>query len=211
MTRGKAWLGGWRLVGLVAAGIGIMTLALAAGDGWSEDGIRLAIRATARTSLALFCATFAAAALARAWPNGVTLWLRANRRYLGLSFAVSHLWHAFAIVALARLFPETLMRLTSPATFAYGGLTYLFIALMAATSSDAAVRWLGPRRWRILHAVGAHAIWLNFVASEAKRLGVHPGYWAALGLLVAVMALRLAARRRAPAADGAVSPVQRSA
>lgn len=205
------WFAGWRLVGLVALAVAVMAIALAAAAGWGEGGIRLAIRATARTSLVLFCAAFAAAALARRWPSGVTRWLRANRRALGLSFAASHLWHAVAIVALAWLHPEALMRLTSPVTFIVGGVSYLFIALMAATSFDAAACWRGGRPWRILHAVGAHVVWLNFVGSEAKRLGVHPGYWAALALLLAVMALRLLAPRRAPVSAGGIGPVQRSA
>jgi hypothetical protein len=32
------------------------------------------------------------------WSSAITQWLRANRRYFGLSFAVSHAWHAIAII-----------------------------------------------------------------------------------------------------------------
>jgi methionine sulfoxide reductase heme-binding subunit len=72
-----------------------------------------------------------------------------------------------------------------------GGTTYRFIIAMTATSFDRSAAWLGPRGWRRLHGIGGHVIWLNFLASEAKRAPQDPRYWGFVALVLAVMALRL--------------------
>ena len=94
-------MSGWRLVGTLSLLLAAMTLSLAAGHGWDSEGVRLAIRATARTSLVLFALAFTASALAELIPSGATRWQRRNRRYLGVSFAVSHFIHLGAILILA--------------------------------------------------------------------------------------------------------------
>ena len=68
-------------------------------DGAGVEGVRLAIRLTARTSFFLFLLAFTAAPLSRLFPGPFTRWQRANRRYLGLAFASSHAVHAAAIAA----------------------------------------------------------------------------------------------------------------
>ena len=70
------------------------------------DALRSAIRVTARTSFALFLLTFLASSLATLVPTGRTKALLRERRFLGLSFAFSHLVHGVLILIYARLFPE---------------------------------------------------------------------------------------------------------
>jgi len=82
-----------------------MVGALLAATGWTEPGVRLVIRATARTSVALFLAAFLASTLRRRWPGPATSWLLQNRRYVGLGFAVSHLLHLLAILELYDVAP----------------------------------------------------------------------------------------------------------
>src|SRR5205085_987105 len=57
----------------------------------------------------------------------------ANRRQLGLGFAVSHTIHAAAITGFAWIDPEGFHAATSPGNFVTGGLAYVFIVLMAVT------------------------------------------------------------------------------
>ncbi len=95
--------------------------------GFEVDGVRMVIRFTARTSLVLFCLAFAAAALARLWPNAWTRWLRRNRRYLGVSFAASHAIHAVAIATFAVMDPAGYAAATSIASYIFGGIGYAFI------------------------------------------------------------------------------------
>jgi sulfoxide reductase heme-binding subunit YedZ len=185
------WLHGWRLTALIALLLSLMTVGIVGAHDFSVDGIRMAIRATARTSLLLFLPVFAASALVRLQPNDVTRWLHRNRRYLGVSFAASHILHAFAIISFAVADPVLFGSMTSAGTLVTGGLAYLFIIAMAATSFDGAVRWLGARNWRLLHWCGSWYIAISFIITNAKRTPGMPLYWLAVTLTTIVILLRL--------------------
>jgi sulfoxide reductase heme-binding subunit YedZ len=160
------------------------------------DGVRLVIRFTARTSLLLFCLAFSAAALAKLRPNAWTRWQRRNRRYLGVSFAVSHFIHLAAIVGLATLDRELFWKLTNTATIVLAGTAYLFIAAMTATSFDRTAAWLGPRKWRLLHLVGGWYIWISFATAIGKRVPLDRFYWPMAALVLAAAIVRLIAMSR---------------
>src|SRR5205807_1368458 len=118
-------------------------------------------------------------------------WQWQNRRYLGVSFAISHFVHAAAIAGFAQLDPMAFHQEASPGMFVLGGLAYLFIAALALTSFDRTAAWLGARAWRILHVAGTHYIWLSFVFTFGKRAAGNPAYWLPVAILFGVMALRL--------------------
>jgi len=94
---------GWKIVTSSAVTIGLLLLLIVITNGFNEPTMRLAIRITARTSCILFLAAFIAASFRRLNSSVFAKWLRANRRYLGLSMAVSHGFHAIAIISLAFL------------------------------------------------------------------------------------------------------------
>jgi methionine sulfoxide reductase heme-binding subunit len=197
---------GWPIVGWSALAIAAMTGAILAVAGPGEEGIRVVIRATARTSVVLFGLAFAASSLRRLWPNDVTRWLLANRRYLGVSFAVSHVTHLLALFALADWSLATFVTKAFPTTLVLGGIGYLFLAAMTATSFDRTAAWLGPRRWQRLHAIGGWYLWFIFFATLAPRVATSLAYALPVLWLLAVLALRLRARRaRVPA----FAPVRR--
>ena len=185
---------GWPIVGwatlAVLAIVGIV-LAVAGAD---ETGIRMGIRATARTSVTFFSLAFAASALRRRWPNAATGWLVQNRRQLGVSFAVSHLVHLLLILAMAGWTWEGFVAKTPAVTRVAGGIAYVFIALMTATSFDRTAAWLGPRRWRQLHATGAYYNWIIFAQSFFRLAFRSPIYWPFAAMLAGAMTVRLAAR-----------------
>ena len=131
-------MNGWRLVGLLSLSLTAMSLWLLADRAGDVEGIRLVIRATARTSLVLFVMAFTASALVELIPSDATRWQRRNRRYLGVSFAVSHFIHLAAILGLAALDRELFWKLTNITTIVLAGTAYLFIAAMTATSLIAA-------------------------------------------------------------------------
>lgn len=180
---------GWATLALVATGAAIF-----AAQGTGEPGLRAFIRATARTSLALFLLAFTASALRRAWPrSAATGWLLANRRHLGVSFAVSHLLHGAAIVALFDGFAGVVAH-TSTTTLALGGLGYVAVLALLATSFDATAAWLGPRRWRRLHTVGVWWLWAIFLATFVPAAVDHPARAPFAALVVVALAVRLAYR-----------------
>ena len=187
------WFEGWRLFALLTLILAGLCIWIASMRGFEVDGVRLVIRFTARTSLLFFCLAFSAAALARLWPNAWTRWLRRNRRYLGVTFAASHVIHAIAIACFAIMDPAGYAAATSAASYIFGGIGYAFIIAMAATSFDRSAAALGPRAWRILHLTGGYYLTFQFMVSFGKRIPDMPLYALFLVPLLIVMALRLIA------------------
>jgi len=205
--RGRAdAIGGLRLVGAISAVIAAATLIFAARDDFGEQGLRMALHFTARSSLILFLLAFSASSLARLWPGPGTQWLLRNRRYLGLSFAASHAIHAVAIVAFATTAPLAFRAATSLVTYIFGGIGYALIIALAATSFDRTAAMIGPGAWKTLHKTGGFYLWAQFSVSFAQHHDGTPIYWLFLFLLAAAMLLRLAAwllaRRPAAARAG---------
>ena len=204
MSNPPVWTNGWRFLALMIAVLTAMTVGVAAIRGFDENGIRMAVRYTARSSLLLFCLAFSARSVAVLWPSMLARWQLRNRRYLGLSFAASHALHAAAIVAFAIVAPTAFADATSPASYIFGGIGYVFIALMAATSFDATAAAIGPRAWRILHLAGGYYLLLQFTVSFAKRIPGAPLYTLFLVPLLAVFIMRMVAMSRN--AGGALKP-----
>jgi sulfoxide reductase heme-binding subunit YedZ len=205
MPARQNWLEGWRLFALLSLILLGLCLWIAGMGGFEVDGVRMVIRFTARTSLVLFCLAFAAAALARLWPNAGTRWLRRNRRYLGLSFAASHAIHAVAIATFTIMDPGAYAAATSLASYIFGGIGYAFIIALTATSFDRTAAALGARAWRRLHLIGGYYLLLQFMVSFGKRIPDMPLYALFLVPLIAVFTLRMIAmapRAQAPAQAG---------
>ncbi|MBH5400067.1 hypothetical protein HZZ13_20060 [Bradyrhizobium sp. CNPSo 4010] len=198
MSEARSWLEGWRLLTVLCLSLVALSLWIASMRQFEVEGLRMVIRFTARSSLLLFCLAFSAAALARLWPNAWTRWQKRNRRYLGLSFAVSHAIHAAAIMTFARMDPAGFAEATSAASYIFGGVGYGFIIAMSATSFDRTAALIGPRGWRALHLVGGYYLWFQFMVSFGKRVPTMPLYAAFLLPLLIVMALRMIAMARHP-------------
>jgi sulfoxide reductase heme-binding subunit YedZ len=194
-------LNGWPFVGVASVAIlAAVAAAIAITPDVGEAAGR-AVRLTARTSVALFLAAFTASALFRFWPNAWTRWQRQNRRYLGVSFAVSHGVHLAAIFWLKHVQPVEFARDVNAITWVGGGLAYVFIAAMTATSFDRTAQMIGPRAWAILHTVGSYYIWLIFANSYIGRALAMPEYIPAAAIVVLALGLRMAARVARPRAS----------
>ena len=203
-TSRDAWEG-WSIVGAVtiALCLGVTVAAMTAAA--PADGIRLIIRMTARSSFMLFALAFTASATWRFWPNKWTRWQLRSRRYLGVSFAVSHAVHLLAIFALGRVSPADLAAEANAVTWIFGGLAYVFIALMTLTSFDSTARSIGPRAWSLLHTTGSYYIWFIFANSYLSRAVTMPGYIPVAVLVMFILGLRIAARVSKTRARAALS------
>ena len=155
----------WPFFGVLAVVAAIVAGSLAAFE-TAEAVLQHITRYTARFSFLIFVTVFASGALAALFPSDVTRWLRRNRRYTGLSFALAHFLHLIAIIALF----VTIGEMPGLVTIVGGGLAYLFIAAMAATSNDWSVRKLGPKNWRRFHLAGVYYVWAIFMNSYLGRL-----------------------------------------
>lgn len=162
--------------------------------GDEEAGLAALVRFSARTAFALFLLVYAAAPLRRLWAGPVSRWLLRNRRYLGLSFAWALALHGIAIAMLALVQGDAFV--TDPLVMAVGGGAYALTAAMALTSSDRAVRRLGPRRWSRLHRTGLHWLWVVFTFDWTVLALEDPVFSLVAGLAWGAAALRFAAWRK---------------
>lgn len=189
-------LEGWAITAASTLAVVAMTGLVLMACGSQEEGVRAVLRATARSSLVLFLAAFTASSLRRLLRNDATAWLLRNRRYLGVSFAASHALHLAGIVALATGWPDAFWSKTSDVTLYGGALGYLFVAALTLTSSDAAVRVLGQRRWKLLHRAGVWYLFGIFLLNYGPAFLVKPPYLPASLAVFAALGVRIAAARR---------------
>jgi sulfoxide reductase heme-binding subunit YedZ len=183
-------MNGWPIVGWATLVVGAIVATILTVVGSDEAGLRMGIRATARSSVVLFSLAFAASALRRRWPNDTTAWMLRNRRQLGVSFAASHLIHLILIVALGGFTWAGFLANTPMITLIFGGTAYVFIALMTLTSFDATAAWLGPRAWKRLHTVGAYFVWIIFAQNFFRMAFMSSFYWPYAALLAGAMVVR---------------------
>lgn len=184
------------IIPLTALALAVLLVAAGWQAGWSEESVRIVVRWTAKIAVVLFASAFAASSLRVFWRNPTTRFLLANRRRLGLAFALSHSVHLMALVVLGVAFPSPFVDDLNAVTLVGGGLAYVFMFAMAATSNDAAVKKLGLPRWRTLHTIGSGYIWLIFAQSYTPRALEDPAAVPFAALLFGVLGLRLARRLR---------------
>lgn len=172
---------------LTAVAIGLRLGEDAAG-GW-----QLASRYTARIAFPIFLAAFVAGPWQRLRPGPVARWLLRHRRAIGLAFATVFAAHSVSLIT----FNVLKGTVPSPVTLVVGGGALVAIAVMAATSNDAAVRRLGATRWRRLHTFTMWWLWFVFTFTYGGRLSREPDFFAVFAIAcVAVLVLRIAGRRR---------------
>lgn len=159
------WQEGWFLCASLTAVVLVAALAI-----WGAQpdvvGVRAVAIFSARYALALFCTAFAASALEAIWPTPLTHWLKRNRRYLGVAFAIAHTVHLSAVVAFAIEAPALFDTAKPPFAFSVlGAIGYLFMYAMVATSFDRTAAWLGKSAWKWLHWVGSYYLWSMFISA----------------------------------------------
>ena len=160
-------------------------------QGITEDSTRFLIRFTARSSCIAFLFAFVAAPLRRQWDSPISQWLSQNRRFLGLSMAVSHTYHAIAFSTLQIAIQHQPLH-GKPLSI----LGYVLLIGMIITSFPRTAKAIGRRAWRVLHTAGMYYFWLAFAIEFGRRAMQEWGYLV-LTLLVAIsLIIRLLDRRK---------------
>jgi sulfoxide reductase heme-binding subunit YedZ len=129
-------------------------------------------------------------------------WMRRWRRPLGLAAAAFALLHTLHFLVWGRIWPHRMEALLRRPYLTVGLVALVLFAPLAATSNDAAIRGLSPRRWRRLHLLVYPAAILS-VAHEVMAYGPLMGEAGLYCLLLAVLVgakLALAAWRPSPSA-----------
>jgi methionine sulfoxide reductase heme-binding subunit len=185
-------LQGWRLFWALAFIVSAAILAaVPRTDFGSAHGMEHIILHSVHCALPFFVLAFVASSLATLFPGRLSRWLLANRRYLGLTFAVGMGWHlgfvAYSFGVFGRQLNFTAIALDATAL--------AFLIAMTLTSFRVFSRYLSATAWRRLHKCGAYVIWL--VATEIFFDGVRSGgdrfHIAGLCVLLAAWALRVIA------------------
>jgi methionine sulfoxide reductase heme-binding subunit len=165
--------------------------AIVLGLSFGKDALQQAlcvVRGTARIGVPLVLIIYTGPPAYKLWPNALTTSIYQNGRSWGLSFAVTHTVHLFAIIHYISL-PGSV----DPGPL--GIIGYSVIYLMAFSSNAASIKQLG-KWWARIHRAGIHLIWIYYLVayaqmlfeSELRTLGA-----AVAPLLLAASAIRFAA------------------
>jgi hypothetical protein len=163
----------------------MLAIAVMAVSGIDPQGIRRALRLTARFSFVLFWCAYAGGSLATLFGARFRALARRGRDF-GLSFAAAHSVHLLLVIWLYRLSPEPPISTQGAVFFSIG---VLWMYLLALLSIEHLSMLLGPSLWRKLRLVGMEYIMLAFQAdflrhtlpADAKHLLLYAPF-AALGV-----------------------------
>ncbi|MBA1378884.1 ferric reductase-like transmembrane domain-containing protein [Pseudomonas brassicacearum] len=181
---------GWSLFSLLAALVLLMTALILIINPDLTEGVRSAIRATARSSFVLFLLAFTASAFAVLVPSPLSKSLVRERRFIGLAFAFSHLIHAVLIYWYGQLNTEFWPGRTTLGNVP-GTVGYVFVLLLALTSFKSTTRLIGATAWKRLHTTGMWVLAAIFAYSNFKRIPMSAWYVLPFGLICAATAVRL--------------------
>ena len=157
----------------------------------NKETISVLIRSTAQFSFVLFMFAFSASSLYYFWKNKFTKWLLANRRYIGVSFAISHYIHLFALLMMT--FYSSFNVFEDRGLFATigGGIAYAFITIMTITSFDSTRKLLSQKNWKRVHTIGSYFIWIIFAKSYLPEIATTPKAAIFSVILIGVILLRI--------------------
>lgn len=186
----------------VFAGSIAVTLAVAAtylaAAGSDDENIRRILRRTGDAAFVILLLVFVARPMRQLVATPFTGALLRQRRQLGIAFAGVHSAHLLVILYRHGQGGDFEFRVAENLA---GGLVYLVILLLFATSFDRTAQALGPRRWRLLHKTGLYVVFAAFVQAVAPRNSDEIGsiYGVLTALAAVAVAIRVAAfvkRRR---------------
>lgn len=164
-------LNGWRLTQLI--GVALFTnfiLILVLNDSSDKETVSLLIRTTAKLSFVLFMLAFVASSLFYYIKNGFTTWLLKNRRYLGVSFAISHYIHLAALLFMTLHIEFNVFEDRGLFRTAIGALAYAFVTVMTITSFDRTRNLFGKNNWKRIHTFGGYLLWVIFAKSYVLEM-----------------------------------------
>lgn len=181
----------WALVRAILLGAFVLFTGFILIYGFNEEGWRLCIRWSVRISVTCFILAFMARGLHSWLKNSFSFWILMNRRHLGITFAIMHLFHLFSLAILQWAF-HPVFTLAKKTSLIAGGLAYAFIVLMLLTSFQSISKYLTKMQWRLLHTMGGYWIWMIFFNSYFRGV-LRKEYWdlVFLTLLVAVLGFRI--------------------
>ena len=161
VRRSVTWprLQGWMLFGCLAFPLLVAEISIARAIDWTNPlDVRWLMGINWRLAAPYFLLTFVASQVQKLWPGRTTRWLVANRRYIGLTFAVGALCQIAPIATLALRFPSTLADVHSASSQFGEDCIFVLVLLMTVTSFRATNRYLSRAAWQRLHSTGMYLL-----------------------------------------------------
>ncbi|ERL47434.1 methyltransferase TrmFO protein [Candidatus Micropelagos thuwalensis] len=124
----------------------------------SDDSAGLWTRYSAHLSFLYLIAAYSVSILKDTFNFDAINNLATNRRYFGLSFSITHSVHLAALI----YFFYTNNENPELVSILGGGLGYLLMYAMTLTSTDAMVKRIGIKNWKMLHATGVNYLVIIF-------------------------------------------------
>jgi len=155
-----------------------------------KESVSFLIRSTAKLSFILFMMAFAASSLHYYVKNSFTKWLLVNRRFVGVSFAVSHYIHLGALILMSLHIDFNVFEDRGLFRTAFGATAYGFITLMTITSFDKTRNLFGTKNWKRIHTIGGYLLWVIFAKSYILEM-TNPIRIFFAAIAIAVLALRI--------------------
>lgn len=134
-------------------------------DSNSKETYSFLIQTTARLSFVLFMSAFIASSLFYYVKNSFTRWLVTNRRYIGVSFAISHYLHLGALLLMTLHIDFNVFEDRGLFRTSFGAIAYIFITVMTFTSFDSTRNVFGAKNWKRIHTFGGYLLWIIFAKS----------------------------------------------
>lgn len=184
--------------------------------GVDNEGLRQALRATARFSLILFTLVYLAAPLHKLRPSSFSRWLMRNRTVIGLCFGLSISVHIALIVWLFADHRWVVPDGIGPADWLIGMPGLVIVLLMVITSAQTRRRAMTARSWALLHRTGLHLVWFIYTAclidSFTLKSPPNPAwhYLPLIGLMLVMAGIRFLAWRTPHRAEGLAVIKERS-
>jgi methionine sulfoxide reductase heme-binding subunit len=150
----------WEIVTLTSISVATVLLLLLFAHGLTETGVLLTIRATGRISFPIFLMLALSGSLYQIMPSPAAYWLLANRKYLGLAFAIVYFYHALGFTALIIMTQQPNIE---GLELILSIICYGFLVAMTVTSSRIIRRRMSPWVWSSLHGVGMLFFWYFFL------------------------------------------------
>jgi DMSO/TMAO reductase YedYZ heme-binding membrane subunit len=124
----------------------------------TNESARLWTRYSAHLSFLYLIAAYSVSTLRAKFNLETIINLENNRRYLGLGFSISHSVHLIALIYFYNVSNDN----PEIASIIGGGLGYMLMYAMTLTSTDAMVKRIGIRYWKMLHTIGINYLVLIF-------------------------------------------------
>jgi DMSO/TMAO reductase YedYZ heme-binding membrane subunit len=181
-------------IGLAALCVVVVLAATLRSDAPQLERLLLLNRYLARLSFLTFIPIYAASPLVRWLPGVPTRGLVRIRRSLGLGYALIMAAHVCAIGAYQLTAGSESIDIVSGIG---GGIGFVLIGALAATSNDQAIRRLGARNWKRLHSAALQWLWVIYTVTYLGRISEgHTEFVPGLVTVFALLALRLSVRFR---------------